>query len=160
MRARFMWALLVLAAVFSMHGLNCAAAEQTPGSTSTHGSVVAMSHGQSMVAGAMTAAVVTVTPTSGDHDGMAAAVAAGHADGASTSHDAGGHSALMHALMVCLAVLAGGIGAVLAALAVWLARRRLRAWSTQVRSAVQVAVDRGRSRLLAPELSRLCVLRI
>lgn len=158
MRARLLWALLVLAAVFSMHGLNWAAAEQAPGGTSTHGSMIAMGHDQLMAEGGMTAGAIVAVPASSQHQIVAAA--AGHADSVSTSHDAGGHSALMHALMVCLAVLAGGIGAVLAALAVWLARRRLAAGSPRVRSALRVAVDQCRPDLLAPDLSRLCVLRI
>jgi hypothetical protein len=160
MRARLMWALLVLAAVFSMHGLNCAAAEQAPGATSTYGSMMAMGHGESVALGTITVAVAEKTPTSGDHDRMAVTATGSYADVASNSHDAGGHSALMHALMVCLAVVAGGIGTVLAALAVWLARRRMRVWSTHVWLAVQVAVDRGQFRLSTPEFSRLCVLRI
>lgn len=147
MRSRLGWALLLLAAVFAMHGLQCMAAEPVQGTALDHG-VVAMNMATA--------------------DGHAA-----HAPGASTvqvgadmaAHAAGGgaptgHSAAMHALMVCLAVLAGGVGVALAAVAVWLARGRARSAVRRVTGAVRVCVDRRRPVLPTPEPARLCVLRI
>lgn len=126
MRTRLIWALLLLAAVFSVHGLTCAAAE--PVLAATHHAAAADGPGP-----------VSEHPT-GD--------------------DAGGHDAMAHALVVCLAVLAGGVAAAATALTVWLARRRLRAWTARVRSVARAAVDRGPPRCTTPGPDRLCVLRI
>ncbi|WP_157519593.1 hypothetical protein [Modestobacter sp. Leaf380] len=156
MRSRLMWALLLLAAVFSMHGLSCAAADQgpeQPAESSTAAAALAptaqtgMSH---MVAGG---AGLTATPGQTAPDPAAAGV------GDSTEHPAG-HSGAVHALMVCLAVLSGGVGIALAVLAAWLARRRLLTVMAPASDRLRTAVGSVVASLPAPELSRLCVLRV
>lgn len=112
MRARLLWTLLLLAAVFSMHGLSCAAADPAMTDASTHMSTT-VAHSPSPAAGSVVGPVVVA-------DSAMLATDAGHG-----TDQPSGHSSLAHTLMVCLAVLAGGVGAVLAALAAWLSRRRL-----------------------------------
>ncbi|GHE12158.1 DUF6153 family protein [Klenkia taihuensis] len=139
MRYRLGWALLLLAAVFSMHGLQCAAAEPTSTSTASAEHAVVGDHAS---LGSMDTGVAGAPAHGAEH------------------HDPAGHSAALHALMVCLAVLAGGVGVLLAALAVWLARRRARAAPAAVLRAVHRAADRLRALAAPPDLARLCVLRI
>ncbi|WP_147252394.1 DUF6153 family protein [Blastococcus sp. TF02A-30] len=112
MRGRRGWVLLLLAAVFAMHGLQCAAADSGT-TTAAHGTVhttpaqpdpVLHAVGPGMVmesAAAMTAAAP-------------AAVVAGAAIGASLTegHDGAPHPA-GHLWALCLAVLAAGLAAIL-----------------------------------------------
>ncbi|GAA4301833.1 hypothetical protein GCM10023162_03210 [Klenkia terrae] len=146
MRARLLWTLLLLAAVFSMHGLSCAAADSAMTGTSTHTSTATV-HSPTAAAGSVVGLVV-------------AGAAMSDMDAAHSTDQTGGHSSAAHALMVCLAVLAGGVGAVLAALAVWLSRRRLGTVYTRAAGHVRVVVDRAAACAPTPELSRLCVLRV
>jgi hypothetical protein len=71
-----------------------------------------------------------------------------------------GHGFTAHALMVCLAVLVGGVGAGLAALAASMARCRLLTVCARSTRCVQVAVGRAVACAPVSELSRLCVLRV
>lgn len=151
MRARLLWTLLLLAAVFSMHGLSCVAADSEMTGMSMTGMPVT---GASASAGEPESAAVGMVLAL-EHSAPAAQSDAGHSTGAPD-----GHGTAAHALMVCLAVLAGGVGVVLAALAAWLARRRLLTVYTQVTGAVRVVVDRAVACAPTPELSRLCVLRV
>ncbi|SCX40491.1 hypothetical protein SAMN03159343_0976 [Klenkia marina] len=145
MRARLGWALLLLAAVFAVHGLQCMAAEPTADASPKHGVVamqMALADGHASPEGAEAAPHVVPSAHAASGDVPA------------------GHSAAMHALMVCLAVLAGGIGVALAALAAWLARGRARSMTRRATTAVRAVLDRHRPSLPAPEFARLCVLRI
>jgi cell division protein FtsX len=66
----------------------------------------------------------------------------------------------MHAFVVCLAVLAAGVGA---ALLSWVARRLIARLQPAMNTAAPVlrdAVDRFLIGPPAPDLSRLCVLRV
>lgn len=115
MRGRWVWALLLLAAVFAMHGLQCAAADSGT-SSGLHGAVHAVAgtdpvlhlvgsstgmtapESVSAALGATLAAAAVVGPSLGvDHD--------------SSPHDSG------HLWAVCLAILAAGLAAMLLALA-------------------------------------------
>lgn len=154
MRSRLMWALLLLAAVFSMHGVSCAAADQGLGQPAPSSAApdVAPTAQTGMTHGVASGAELTAT--SGQtalHQG------AGVSD--SPEHPAG-HSGAVHALMVCLAVLSGGMGIALAVLAAWLARRRLLTVLVPVSGRLRTAVGSVVASLPAPELSRLCVLRV
>lgn len=144
MRARLGWALLLLAAVFTMHGLQCMAAEPSAG--------VAPEHGVAMQMAAADGHASPGGAEAGPHVGASAHAASGETPA--------GHSTAMHTLMVCLAVLAGGIGVVLAALAAWLARGRARSAIRRATTVVRAVLDRDRPSLPAPEFARLCVLRI
>lgn len=144
MRARLGWALLLLAAVFTMHGLQCTAAEPAAATSPEHG-----------VAMEMAAADGQASPGTAERE--AHVVAPVHA---ASGEAPAGLSAAVHALMVCLAVLAGGIGVAMAALAAWLARGRARTTARRATGAVGAAVNRYRPLLAAPELARLCALRI
>ncbi|KQS54606.1 hypothetical protein ASG36_19135 [Geodermatophilus sp. Leaf369] len=146
MRARLLWTLLLLVAVFTMHGLSCAAADSAMTGASTHTSA-ATAHSPTAAAGSVVGLVV-------------AGAAMPDVDAGHSTDQPDGHSSAAHALMVCLAVLAGGVGAVLAALAAWLAHRRLGTIYTRAAGHVRVVVDRAAACAPAPELSRLCVLRV
>ena len=146
MRARLLWALLLLGAVFSMHGLSCVAADSEMSGMSMTGTSVSTGAPESAAAGMVLAL---------DHGAPAARPPAGHSTSAPD-----GHGSAAHALVVCLAVLAGGVGVVLAALAAWLARRRVLTAYTRVTGRVRVVVDRAVAGAPAPELSRLCQLRV
>jgi len=154
MRARLLWTLLLLAAVFSMHGLSCAAADSAMTGTSTHTST-ATAHSPSAASGSIVELVVAGAAMPDMDAGHSTDQPGGH-----SSDQPGGHSSAAHALMVCLAVLAGGVGAVLAALAAWLSRRRLGTIYTRAARHVRVVVDRAAACAPTPELSRLCVLRV
>ena len=160
MRTRLMWALLVLTAVFSMHGLNCAATQQAPAGASAHGSMMAMGPGESMPTGSGMTAPTALVPASGEHVGMIGTAAVGHAGGSSTGQKSTAQSVLADAFMSCLAALACAVAVVLAGLAIRLARRRRLALVAHARSLLRVAVDRDRPLLLVPQFGRLCVLRI
>lgn len=146
MRARLLWTLLLLAAVFSVHGLSCVASESDMA-------------GMSMPA--PTAAVADAPESAADMAVMLVQSEPAMAVDAGASTDApAGHGMAAHALMVCLAVLAGGAGVVLAALAAWLARRQVLAVLPRFTSRLRGVVARAVAYAPAPELSRLCVLRV
>ena len=173
MRTRWLWSLLLLASVFAMHGPSCAAAD--PASSATGTEVAAPAIGatsMAMPAAGVMSAPGNIAPMAG-HAAVGASVgepadlstspSSGglHAAGAGvpTDHPAG-HDGLLHALAVCLAVLVAAAGGVLAALAVWLARRRLTGVAHRARVWIGRFLDRAGARLPGPEFSRLCVLRI
>lgn len=146
-KARLGWALLLLTAVFTMHGLQCMSAEPMDAAALDQGAVV-----------------MDMTPVDahGPHApaGIAIQADADMATQAASGEVPDGHSAAVHALMVCLAVLAGGVGVALAALAAWLARSRSRTALRRAADAVRVCIDRHRPSLPSPDITRLCVLRI
>lgn len=150
MRSRLLWALLLLAAVFSMHGLSCASAGEPamPGGGPVEPALTALLPGHSVIASSSSAP----DPVAGGH--LTGAPTEG-----STPENSPDHST-MHLLMVCLAVLAAGVGAALAAPAAWVSRRRPHSLvaenNRQLRTMVQTSADS----LRAPDLSRLCLLRI
>ena len=177
MRTRWWWSLLLLASVFAMHGPSCAAADPASSATGTEvaaPAIVAASLAMPAAVGvpAVMSATGDIAPMAG-HAAMGASVgepadlsaspASGgvHAAGAGvpTDHPAG-HDGLLHALAVCLAVLVAAAGGILAALAVWLARRRLTGATQRVRVRIGRFLDRASACLPGPEFSRLCVLRI
>lgn len=142
MRARLLWTLLLLSAVFAMQGLSCYTADCD-----------------------MTGASLSASSTiAGDPGSMAGSMAEGAAmpgmDADAGTDQPDDHGVTAHALMVCLAVLVGGVGAGLAALAASLARCRLLTVCARSTRCVQVAVGRAVACAPVPELSRLCVLRV
>lgn len=140
MGARLWTALLALAAVFAMHGLQCAATDGS-GSTATT-SVSDRAH----------LGAVDVTPPSPVH--TAETFAAGVADDPMPGHDGVPHDTTAHLWTLCLAVLAVAVAAMLA----WLVPR--------MRQLTAPVLGHARVRLRAlppprpPDLSALCLLRI
>jgi hypothetical protein len=152
--------LLLLAAVFAMHGPSPAAADTTPPVTAALSPVSAQLPAMS---GPGADAHALAAAGAGEHVRPAAWSASGGAHAADAGSPAGhsaGHDSMLHALALCLAVLVAGMGTVLAALAVWLARRRLTGVAACLRAAVTVVADRATFWARGLELSRLCVLRI
>ncbi len=145
-RARLLWTLLLLAAVFSMHGLSCVAA-------GTEGTGLAVSAAVGAGGGAPEAAAGLVLTS-------AHGVPTGNASTGPGTGTPDGHGPAAHALGVCLAVLAGGVGVALAAMAAWLARRRAVAVHPRATGRARVVVDRALACTPAPDLGRLCVLRV
>lgn len=112
MQGRRGWALLLLAAVFTMHGLQCAAADSSAAS-SAHGTGVHAASGAAPAPHQVDSSAATAS-----HEGMSAptltaAAVAGSPLGA--GHDSSPHGA-GHLWAVCLAVLAAGLAAMLVAL--------------------------------------------
>ena len=163
MAGRLWTAVLMLAAVLAVHGLQCATAPAGAGSAgpAAHLAVVA-----ALGPAAATALTPGHLPVAGD-DGARGDAPTGHAGDAlpdhagaaaapgGTGHGGGSHDWAAHLWTTCLAVLA-------AALAVLLARFLPR----PVRSAAP-ALRRGRARVPAwstpprpPDLAALCLLRI
>lgn len=146
MRARLLWTLLLLGAVFAMQGLSCYTADcDMTGASPSASSIIAADTGSTI--GSMVEAVAAD-----------AAMPGMDADAGTDQRD--GHGVTAHALMVCLAVLVGGVGAGLAALAARMARRRLLTICARSTRCVQIAVGRAVACAPVPELSRLCVLRV
>jgi hypothetical protein len=164
MAARLWTALLVLAAVFAMHGVQCTTAADSAAHAATPAG-----HAADAVSLAMT--VLTpghATATAGLTlaDPIAAVPIAGHADSgpatlagapamAAAGHGGAPHDAAAHLWTVCLAVLAPAALAVLLAL--------LGSRSVPL-TAPALVYARARLRSLAPprppDLSALCLLRI
>ena len=155
MRGRRGWVLLLLAAVFTMHGLQCAGAD-SGASSGAHGTVhtsaaaepdpvlhlvgpgAAMASADDMAASPLAAAVTAATvgvPLGADHD--------------SSPHGAG------HLWALCLAVLAAGLAALLLTLARRLPEIRL----PLLRRAIEQASG-WLSPPRPPDLHSLCLLRI
>ncbi|GAA4302047.1 hypothetical protein [Klenkia terrae] len=146
MRARLLWTLLLLGAVFAMQGLSCYTADcDMTGASPSASSIIAADTGSTI--GSMVEAVAAD-----------AAMPGMDADAGTDQRD--GHGVTAHALMVCLAVLVGGVVAGLAALAARMARRRLLTICARSTRCVQIAVGRAVACAPVPELSRLCVLRV
>lgn len=162
MAARGWTALLLLAAVFAMHGVQCATAADGPGHAATslgHSlasgepssrTAHAPAHAHAIAAAGVALAVpVAAAPLAGHPDSVPAAAGPAGAGGAGVPFHAAGHL-----WTVCLAVLA-------AALAVLLATSVPRAAHLSV-----PAVLDARTRLWSsrpprpPDLSALCLLRI
>lgn len=200
--SRVLWALLLLAAVFGMHGLTCVAASaDLPGTSSAsapaagapaqHLGMPGMAMSVGMPGMAMSgplpaltgttqsdselpvAAVgvvvpsASVVPSAGSATPALLMTSSGHSGPGVSSpvwsslHDQpGGHSTGMHAFVVCLAVLAAGVGA---ALLSWVASRLVARLQPVVHTAGAELRDRVDRFLIgppAPDLSRLCVLRV
>ncbi|MCO7222331.1 hypothetical protein [Klenkia sp. PcliD-1-E] len=165
MRARLGWVLLMLGAVFAVHGLQCAATEPVDAVAVDAVDAVAVhmgsSHAVSSHAVSSSPIGVAALPVADGDGGWTTADPSDRAAASSTAHGApAGHSAAAHAAMVCLAVLAGGVGVALAALAAWLARRRVGARMAAVQRSLHLLPDRLRALPPGPDLARLCVLRI
>ncbi|NEK93389.1 hypothetical protein GCU67_04235 [Modestobacter muralis] len=144
MRAARVLALLILAAVFSMHGLQCLSAQPAGTNPGDHTTTAAMGASPSGDAHLMAAGSADAAPAAmGD-------------PGSSASHPGPVHSAA-HALAVCLAVLLAG----LALLAAVLSLRRATAPDRR-----DAALVRARSWWASiqlprpPDLAVLCLLRI
>lgn len=149
MRAARVLALLVLAAVFSMHGLQCVAGD--PGES--HGDMTSI---QGTMSAGSDAAAILVSSAGDVIKGNGAHLGAMAVEGMPTTGQTPFHSAV-HALVVCVAVLLAGF-AVLGALLV-------------LRRSAQLT-DRGPVRIRArswwtstqllrpPDLASLCLLRI
>ena len=150
MRAARMLALLVLAAVFSMHGLQCITADPGGGAHADMASMPsALMHAPE--AAVMTiASAATALPSDGGLHGIPGSGVT------SSSHQEPDHSAA-HALALCLAVLL--VGALLV-VALILLRRALR--SAAQRSALSCVRSWWASTqpLRPPDLASLCLLRI
>ena len=141
MGARLWTALLVLAAVFAMHGLQCAAGDGD-------GSAAASAH---VVSPAHLGAVVLTAPGPAHVGEMSVA---GTPDEPMPGHGGAPHDTAAHLWTLCLAVLA----AALAVLLTWLVPR--------ARHLSAPALGYARARLLSlapprpPDLSAVCLLRI
>lgn len=142
MRARLLWTLLLLSAVFAMQGLSCYTADCDMTGTS------------------LSASTTVATDTGSTIGLMVTGAAMPGMDADAPTDQPDGHGFTAHALMVCLAVLVGGVGAGLAALAASMARRRLMTICARTTRCVQVAIGRAVESAPVPELSRLCVLRV
>ena len=156
MAARLWTALLLLGAVFAMHGVQCTVAADGGARTSAPAAagqgVSALGRG---VPPLTTAVLTTVTdPVDGAHAGGAAH--AGPAVGAApgpAGHGGAPHDTAGHLWTVCLAVLAAGLAVLLAVLTPRPARPTALAL-TAVRVLSGSVVPRP------PDLSALCLLRI
>jgi hypothetical protein len=147
MATRLWTALLMLAAVFAMHGLQCASAAD---GTHTSDAVHAPSYAVHAPSDAPTAPASEGAHLAGGPAAADLAVAVVDDAHGSTPHESAGHL-----WTLCLAVLAAGIAALLTVLAprliglAWPALRRVRGrayrWLTPLRP---------------PDLSALCLLRI
>lgn len=147
------FALLLLAAVFGMHGLQCTGVA-TP----------AAAGGQTMAAHITSGALAAFAePTASDVPGAVMSMAAplvatdvliGPMDVAAAGHDGGPVGAMDHLWTVCLAVLSVGLAVVLIAAVAMLLWR----WLPTLRSSAR---RRGHVKPLAqaPDLFALCVLR-
>jgi hypothetical protein len=154
MAARLWTALLMLAAVFAMHGVQCTAAADTAGTagTTAHVGSVAMT---ALSPGHAHAAAAAASPD----DPMLSQSAATGTEGtagalAEAGHGSAPHDAAAHLWAVCLAVLAAALAGVLTALV----PRSVRL------TAPALGYVRARLRSPAlprpPDLSALCLLRI
>lgn len=152
MRARLLWALLVLGAVFSMHGLSCTDSDAAMADMPSHATPA--SPDQTGEAGPGLDAGTNARDSALPQSLVAAPT---WIDDGQTGD---GHGALAHALMVCMAVLAGGIGTALAVLASWLSRRRLLTVMPRPTVLLRSALDQALPHPAPLELSRLCVLRV
>ncbi|MGY1679925.1 hypothetical protein [Geodermatophilus sp. SYSU D01176] len=156
MTVRLWTALLLLAAVFTVHGAQCTAAAEGAGSAS-HPAVGATGLGPIHSQLPATAPTILADPTDTVH-----ATGAGHAGPpdtavtaapASAGHGGAPHDAAGHLWTACLAVLAAGLAVLLAVLAPRLAHL--------TSPALTHARARFRSRTPRPPgLSALCLLRI
>jgi hypothetical protein len=161
MAARLWTALLMLAAVFAMHGLQCAgapdsadpAATAAHSATTTHGGSVAMialTPGRAGLA-AGTAGVDEPMPAHATGTATVAAVAAP----VDAGHNGAPHDWAAHLWTACLAVLAAALAVLLALLVRRLVRREPPALRTaRARAVGWLTPPRP------PDLSALCLLRI
>jgi hypothetical protein len=150
---RLWTAVLVLAAVFAMHGAQCSAAAHEPAVHASPVHAIPATHG---AASAVTAAMAGSAAPDGEQSFHAAAASADHERSAAAASGAGSDpgSWAAHLWTVCLAVLAAGLAVLLA-----VAARRLALVAT---AALAGARSRVRDRLLPahpPDLHVLCVLR-
>lgn len=143
MNARLWTALLLLAGVFALHGLQCTAAGSS--GTSDIAAVVTSSH---VLAVPMTAL------TGGHGDGLLPDPTPGAAVAVDTGHGSAPHDTPAHLWTVCLAVLAAGLVALLTTL---ITRRAV---LSRRLTRVRVRVAGGLASLRPPDLSALCLLRI
>jgi hypothetical protein len=157
MTTRLWTALLMLAAVFAMHGLQCTSAADSTDAAHTASVVTpaAAAAGGSHLYGGPTAAMADSAPVAGGHAVADPAAADRVAEMTDAGHGSMPHGWGGHLWTLCLAVLAVGLAVLLAQLAPRLiglaspalrsARGRARGWLTPPRP---------------PDLSSLCLLRI
>ncbi len=163
MGRRLILALLALGAVFAMHGIQCLAAEDAPGrhTTTLTSSSSALVAGTSLGAGHIPAVLPDAPGTAaGDHMG-----ASGHAPNAPAAALPGGsqgssHNTAGHLWEVCLAVLAAGLALGLTVLVTRLARRAIEQTAPAPGQRPGHPDHRWAGLPHAPDLSRLCLLRI
>lgn len=150
MSGRFVWALLLLGAVFSMHGIECAAADANAG----HGTMA--SAGPAIYEDAPSGPVDETLTTAGTQMSQALMPAASVAAAAALPHrDLPTHGAA--SWMVCLAALL--TGAITLAAAALIGREPASLLGS--RAAPVALWHTGWSRLpRPPELAALCLLRI
>jgi hypothetical protein len=150
MRAARLLALLILAAVFSMHGLQCVAADAGtthPDVEAAHGPLVEVAE----------SVVLSMAAAMADGVGGSAHLDALESSSAASGHPGPMHS-VVHVLTMCLAVLMAGLAAMGALL---LLRRVSAATAADVGALVRArswwsSVEARRP----PDLAALCLLRI
>jgi hypothetical protein len=115
---RLVMALLLLGAVFAMHGLSCTDTADRGAGHSAPAVTIAGPSGHAMTAAAV-ASNVLAGPAAADHAGPSSAIpgAGGAAVVPPTGHGSAPHSSAAHLWAACLAVLAAGLAAMLALLA-------------------------------------------
>ena len=161
MAARLWTALLMLTAVFAMHGLQCTAAADGAGSAATTAHVATPAHAGSVAMTAVPAGQVGPAPGAASFDDpmpahtTATATVAAVAALVDAGHSGAPHDWVAHLWTACLAVLAVALAVLLALLVPRLvqleppaprnASTRARRWGTPPRP---------------PDLSALCLLRI
>ncbi len=160
MTTRLWTALLMLAAVFALHGLQCtagstdSAAGHTAGhvaaSPAGHGDVAAMT-AEAAPVGLGSAGMSAIGEHSSGHPSVVAAVVAAATD---TEHRGAPHDAAGHLWTVCLAVLAAGLAVLLALVA-----PRLLRLTRPAAALTWLRPHPGPALLRPPDLFALCVLR-
>jgi hypothetical protein len=184
MATRLWTALLMLAAVFAMHGLQCTSAADTPhasgavhaasgavhaASAAVHAASAAVhaasdvpaapaaddSHPAGGPTAAMAVAHTGTAPGAGDHAVADAAAADGPAAVSDAGHGSAPHEAAGHLGTLCLAVLAAGIAVLLALLV-----PRLVGLASPALRRVRGRTCRWLTLLRPPDLFSLCLLRI
>jgi hypothetical protein len=161
MAARLWTALLMLAAVFAMHGMQCTAAADSAGSAATTAHVTTTAHVGSVAMTALTPGHARPAPGAVSFDDptpahtTATAIVAAVPALVDAGHSGAPHDWAAHLWTACLAVLAVALAVLLALLVPRLvqmgppvlrnARTRARGWLTPPRP---------------PDLSALCLLRI
>jgi uncharacterized protein DUF6153 len=157
MAARLWTALLLLTAVFAMHGVQCTSAADGAGSAATTAHVATTAHAGSVAMPARTAGQArTAAGAASFDDPMPAhpATAAAVAAPVDAGHGGAPHDYAAHLWTACLAVLAVALAVLLALLVPRL---------VQMGPPAPRKVTRARRRVIPPrppDLSALCLLRI
>ncbi|NEK87367.1 hypothetical protein GCU60_16635 [Blastococcus saxobsidens] len=155
MAARAWTALLLLAAVFAMHGLQCTAAGTAH--TTGHGAAPVASAPAGLLEDGPHPAMASpgLEAHSGDHDTAAVAAAAPLAGLLGAGHDSAPAGAGGHLWALCLAVLAAGLAVLVALLLPRLLTLLPAAWAR-----LRTHTSTSLAPLRPPDLHSLCLLRI